>query len=233
MAEALASRPASRRPIASQAPPARTVTRGQGTRPLIVLIDNYDSFTYNLAHMLAAGGCYAEVIRNDEVTAEQVAASGPAGVVISPGPCGPADAGISVDVVRVCADKTPLLGICLGHQAIAAAFGARIIPAPRPVHGQVSDITHDGRGVLTGLPQRFEATRYHSLVVDEDSLPSSLVITARTGGGIPMGLRHTAHQTEGVQFHPESVLTTHGEQIIRNFAQAARASDPRAHRVIQ
>ena len=232
MAEALASRPADRRGIAGQAPPAGTVARRRGTRPLVVLIDNYDSFTYNLAHMLVACGCQVEVTRNDEVPAEHVAASRPAGVVISPGPCGPADAGISVGVVGACAGQAPLLGICLGHQAIAAAFGARIVPAPRPVHGQVSRITHDGRGVLAGLPQPFVATRYHSLVVDQDSLPSFLVITARTGRGIPMGLRHTAHQVEGVQFHPESILTTHGEQIIRNFARAARASDAPAHRVV-
>ena len=226
LAMALATRPARRGGIALPAPPARTRARRQGTRPAVVLIDNYDSFTYNLAHMLAVGGCQVEVVRNDEVTADQVVDSGPAGVVISPGPCGPADAGISVGVVRACAGTTPLLGICLGHQAIAAAFGGSIIPAPRPVHGMVSDITHDGRGILTGLPQPFQATRYHSLIVDEDSLPSLLVITARAGRRIPMGLRHTTHQIEGVQFHPESILTTHGEKIIRNFIQATHAAHP-------
>ena len=177
-------------------------------------------------HMLVTNGCHVEVVRNDEVTAEQVAAFSPAGVVISPGPCGPADARISIDVARACAGATPLLGICLGYQAIAAAFGARIIPATRPVHGQAWAISHDGRGVLTGLPRPFRATRYHSLVVDEDSLPSSLLITARADGRIPMGLRHTSHQIEGVQFHPESILTAHGDKIIRNFIQAVRAAHP-------
>jgi para-aminobenzoate synthetase/4-amino-4-deoxychorismate lyase len=217
-----ARQPASDSRILGRALPARTTrARGGGAQPAIILIDNYDSFTYNLAHMLVTSGCQVEVVRNDEVPAEYIAASSPAGVVISPGPCGPADAGISIDVVRACDGQTPLLGICLGHQAIAAAFGATIIPAPRPVHGQVSEITHDGRGLFTGLPQHFQATRYHSLMVDENSLPSSLIITARTRGRIPMALRHTTQPIEGVQFHPESILTTHGEKIIRNFVRAA------------
>jgi len=187
-----------------------------------VLIDNYDSFTHNLAHMLAACGCPVEVVRNDEVTIEQVASSGLAGVVISPGPCTPADAGISVEVVRACGGQVPVLGICLGHQAIAAAFGARIVPAPRPVHGQTSAITHDGRGFLAGLPQPFQATRYHSLIVDRHTLPPFLAVTATADDQIPMGLRHATQPTEGVQFHPESILTTCGQTIIRNFAQAIR-----------
>ena len=141
--------------------------------------------------------------------------------MISPGPCAPAEAGISVDVVRACAGTTPVLGICLGHQAIGAAYGARIVRAPRPVHGQAASISHDGRGVFAGLPASFDATRYHSLIVDEDSLPPGLLITAR-GGSLLMGLRHARDQVEGVQFHPESVLTAHGAAIIRNFVQAAR-----------
>jgi anthranilate synthase component 2 len=184
------------------------------------MIDNYDSFTYNLVHMLVVEGCQVEVVRNDEVTAAQVAAFGPAGIVISPGPCGPADAGISVDVVRACGDGTPLLGVCLGHQAVAAAFGARIVRAPEPVHGRTSAVEHDGQALFSGVPQRFEATRYHSLIVDEESLPASLRVTARTPDGLPMALRHATHPVEGMQFHPESVLTTHGPTIMRNFAQA-------------
>jgi len=185
--------------------------------PLVILIDNYDSFTWNLAHLLNIGGARVEVVRNDEVTAAQVAGAAPAGVVISPGPCAPAEAGISIEAVRACvAAGTPLLGICLGHQAIAAAFGVEIVRAPCPVHGQAFDVTHDGRGVLAGLPDPFTATRYHSLIVDESTLHPDLVITARSGG-LPMGVRHLTKPVEGVQFHPESILTPHGEQIIRNF----------------
>jgi para-aminobenzoate synthetase/4-amino-4-deoxychorismate lyase len=194
-------------------PPARA---GEA-RPAIVLIDNYDSFTYNLAHLLLRQGCQVEVVRNDEVCARDVAGFRPAGIVISPGPGTPADAGASIDIVRACAATIPLLGICLGHQAIAAAYGARIIAAAQPVHGQASVITHDGGGVLSGLPRRFPAARYHSLIVEEESLPPGLVITARGPGGIPMGLRHTRHPVEGLQFHPESILTPRGPDIIRNF----------------
>jgi anthranilate synthase component 2 len=186
------------------------------------VIDNYDSFTYNLAHLLLGSGCQVEVVRNDEVTAQEIAASGPDGIVISPGPGRPADAGISVGVVRACAPVLPVLGICLGHQAIAAAYGAAIIAAPEPVHGQSADITHDGRGVLAGLPARFRAARYHSLIVDQHSLPPGLVISARGPGGIPMGLRHARDLAEGLQFHPESILTAHGAAIIASFTRLAR-----------
>jgi len=151
------------------------------------------------------------------------AGAAPAGVVISPGPCAPAEAGISIDVVRSCAGVVPLLGICLGHQAIAAAFGADIVKAPRPVHGQAFPVTHDGGGVLAGLPSPFQATRYHSLIIDEATLPPELAVTARTDG-ITMAVSHRTRPVEGVQFHPESILTTHGSTIIAGFvAAAARA----------
>jgi anthranilate synthase/aminodeoxychorismate synthase-like glutamine amidotransferase len=197
------------------------VTERGAARPLVVLVDNYDSFTWNLAHLLDIAGARVEVVRNDEVTAGQVVAAAPAGVVISPGPCAPAEAGISVATVTACAAAgVPLLGICLGHQAIGAAFGADIIAAPRPVHGTAFPVTHDGAGVFRGLPSPFQATRYHSLIVDEATLPPDLLVTARTDG-IPMALRHATRPVEGVQFHPESILTTHGGAIIGNFVRSA------------
>ena len=206
---------------ASSGPVApRAETAPGPSRPLVVLIDNYDSFTWNLAHLLSTSGARVEVVRNDEVTAAQVVELAPAGVVISPGPCAPAEAGISVEAVRSCvAAGIPLLGICLGHQAIAAAFGGAIIRAPRPVHGQPFEVAHDGRGVFAGLPAAFQATRYHSLIIDERTLPPELTVTARTGA-LPMGIRHLAAPAEGVQFHPESILTPFGAVLIRNFVKA-------------
>jgi para-aminobenzoate synthetase/4-amino-4-deoxychorismate lyase len=202
--------------------------RAASAAPLIVLVDNYDSFTYNLAHLLLSHGGQVEVVRNDEVSAADIAGFGPDGIVISPGPGTPAEAGVSVGTVRACAASTPLLGICLGHQAIAAAYGGRVIVAPQPVHGVATPVSHDGQGVLAGLPQGFAAARYHSLIVDEGALPPGLLITARGPGGIPMGLRHAAHPAEGLQFHPESILTAHGAAIIRTFiGQARRTRRPR------
>ena len=211
------------RPVSPGRPESVPRARAGRGRPAIILVDNYDSFTYNLAHLLLSGGCQVDVVRNDEVSAQDIAAAGPAGIVISPGPCAPADAGISMATVRACGAVTPLLGICLGHQVIGAAYGARITTAPRPVHGRTSLITHDGRGLLSGLPRRFRAARYHSLIVEEDSLPPDVVITARGPGRIPMGLRHAQHSAEGVQFHPESILTTWGDAIIGNFIAAVRS----------
>ncbi len=210
-------------PVSPHRPGRTPPGRAGRARSAIVLVDNYDSFTYNLAHLLLSHECQVEVIRNDEVSASDIVDFAPDGIVISPGPGTPAEAGVSVDTVRACVATTPLLGICLGHQAIAAGYGARIITAQQPVHGQASQITHDGCGFLSGLPQRFHAARYHSLIVDESSLPPELVITARGPAGIPMGLRHARLPTEGLQFHPESILTTHGNDIIRNFVRAIRS----------
>jgi anthranilate synthase/aminodeoxychorismate synthase-like glutamine amidotransferase len=171
--------------------------------------------------MLDTAGARVEVVRNDEVTASQVIEAGPAGVVISPGPCAPAEAGISVAAVTACAQAgVPLLGICLGHQAIGVAFGAQVVKAPSPVHGQAFPVTHRGRGVLAGLPSPFQATRYHSLILDEATLPPDLAVTARTDG-IVMAVRHRSRPVEGVQFHPESILTTHGSAIIASFVAGA------------
>jgi para-aminobenzoate synthetase / 4-amino-4-deoxychorismate lyase len=216
---------------ASSSRPRRTPRRGD--LPLVLLIDNYDSFTYNLAHLLSSNGCQVEVIRSDEASARDIAAFAPDGVVISPGPGTPADAGISIPAVRACGPVIPLLGICLGHQAIAAAYGATIVAAPQPTHGRASPITHDGSGVLAGLSQPFLAARYHSLIIDETTLPPDLLITARGPGGIPMGLRHAHYPIEGLQFHPESILTTHGAIIIRNFIRVAKETNARLDRAQQ
>jgi anthranilate synthase/aminodeoxychorismate synthase-like glutamine amidotransferase len=200
--------------------PAPRLTPAAGP-PLVILIDNYDSFTWNLAHLLGTAGARVEVVRNDEVTASQIIAAEPAGVVISPGPCAPAEAGISIAAVAACAQaRVPLLGICLGYQAIGAAFGARVVKAPSPVHGKAYPVTHHGHGVLAGLPNPFHATRYHSLIIDEATLPPELAVTARTDG-ITMAVSHRTRPVEGVQFHPESILTTHGSTIIAGFVVAA------------
>jgi len=191
-------------------------------RRSVIVIDNYDSFTYNLVHMLRACDCEVEVVRNDEVSAEQVTSSGARGILISPGPCAPAEAGVSIETVRNCG-STPVLGVCLGHQVIAAALGGGIVRAVVPVHGKTSAITHDGKGVLSGLPPRFEATRYHSLVVEEASLPGCLEVSARTDDGVIMAIRHSSRPVEGVQFHPESILTSGGQVIIENFIRMLEA----------
>ena len=184
---------------------------------MIVVIDNYDSFTYNLVQYLQELGAEVEVYRNDRITLDGVAARGPQAIVISPGPKTPDAAGITLDVVRAFSGRVPILGVCLGHQAIGQAFGGRVVRAPSLMHGKTSLIHHDGKTLFAGLPDPFEATRYHSLVVDPDSVPEVLEISARTEEGVVMGLRHRRHPTEGVQFHPESVLTLHGKALLKNF----------------
>jgi anthranilate synthase/aminodeoxychorismate synthase-like glutamine amidotransferase len=184
----------------------------------VLMIDNYDSFTYNLVQYLGELGADVEVFRNDAVGCEELIARKPAGVVISPGPGEPGDAGISVAMVHACAERgLPLLGVCLGHQAIGLAFGGRIVRARSIMHGKVSPIAHDGRGLFEGLPSPFEATRYHSLVIDEASCPAVLEISARTPDAEIMAVRHRARPIEGVQFHPESILTREGKPLLRRF----------------
>lgn len=188
---------------------------------MILLIDNYDSFVHNLARYLIELGCQTHVIRNDAITVEEIRRLVPAGIVISPGPCTPAEAGISCDVIREFGATIPLLGVCLGHQAIAAALGGRVIRAKEPVHGRTSLVYHNGTSLFAGLPSPFRATRYHSLIVEESTLPKELVVTARTSDGVPMALAHRSWPVWGVQFHPESVLTQHGRQLLANFLDLA------------
>jgi len=184
---------------------------------MILLLDNYDSFTYNLAQYLGELGCYVEVHRNDKISVEEIVRRKPERIVISPGPCTPQEAGISVELVERLAGRFPILGVCLGHQAIGAAFGGKIIRAPKLFHGKTSQIRHDGSGVFRGLPNPFTATRYHSLIVERKSLPAQLQVTAETDDDIIMGIQHRDYPLMGVQFHPESVLTDSGKQLLKNF----------------
>ncbi|MFT4571611.1 MAG: anthranilate synthase/aminodeoxychorismate synthase-like glutamine amidotransferase [Hyphomicrobiaceae bacterium] len=181
------------------------------------MIDNYDSFTYNLVQYFGELGADVHVFRNDEIDLETIEAKKPAGIVLSPGPCDPDRAGISLSVVERFAGRIPLLGVCLGHQCIGQAYGGRIVQADRMMHGKTSPIEHDGRGVFEGLPQGFAATRYHSLVVERASIPDVLEISAWTEEGEIMGLRHRERDVEGVQFHPESILTAEGKRLLGNF----------------
>jgi len=183
----------------------------------LLMIDNYDSFTYNLVQYLAELGADVDVRRNDAITVDEVEALAPDAVVISPGPCTPREAGVSVPVIQRLAGRVPLLGVCLGHQAIGAAFGADIVRAPRIMHGKTSPIHHDGRGVFADLPDPFDATRYHSLVIDPATLPAELERAAWTDQGEIMGVRHRTALVEGVQFHPESILTLAGKRLLQNF----------------
>ena len=186
---------------------------------MILLLDNYDSFTYNLAQYLGELGCEVEVHRNDKISVDDIARRKPERIVISPGPCTPEEAGISIELIQRLAGKFPILGVCLGHQAMGAAFGGKVVRAPRIFHGKTSEIRHDGKGIFRDLPKPFTATRYHSLIVEKKSLPRELTITAETADGTIMGLRHRRHKMEGVQFHPESVLTQDGKKLLKNFLE--------------
>ena len=184
---------------------------------MLLVIDNYDSFTYNLVQYLGELGQEVRVVRNDEIAATDIAGVAPSHIVISPGPCTPNEAGISLDTIRQYAGKIPILGVCLGHQSIGQAFGGKVVRAARVMHGKTSPILHEGQGVFAGLPSPFEATRYHSLLVERASLPDCLEVTARTAEDEIMGLRHKTLPVEGVQFHPESFLTKAGKDLLANF----------------
>jgi para-aminobenzoate synthetase component 2 len=188
--------------------------------PHVVVVDNYDSFTYNLVQYLLALGATCDVRLNDRTTSAEIEAAKPNGILLSPGPGTPDDAGVTLEVIRNLSAKVPIFGVCLGHQSIGQAYGGNVIRAPRLMHGKTSPIEHDGRGLFAGVPSPFEATRYHSLIVEESSLPASLEVSARTAEGEIMGLRHKTHPVEGVQFHPESILTDHGLKLVENWLKA-------------
>jgi anthranilate synthase/aminodeoxychorismate synthase-like glutamine amidotransferase len=194
----------------------------------VFILDNYDSFTYNLVQMLGILGCDSVVRRNDEVTVDEVRALHPSAVVVSPGPCTPSEAGISVALITSLRGECPILGVCLGHQSIAAAFGGGVVRAHEPVHGKTSRILHDGRTIFRNVEDGFRATRYHSLVVDRRGLPDCLEVSAWTEDGTIMGIRHLEYSIEGVQFHPESILTTEGKRILGNFLAGSTGFHPRS-----
>jgi anthranilate synthase component 2 len=188
---------------------------------MLVLIDNYDSFAYNLVHYLGELGAQCRVFRNDKITAAEVLGLKPSGIVLSPGPCTPSDAGICLELIEKAAASVPILGVCLGHQAIGQAFGGQVVRAPAPMHGKLSRITHTAKGVFKGLPKTFEVTRYHSLTVAPDSVPDCLAVTAKTTNGVIMGLQHKRLPVHGVQFHPESIASEHGHALLANFLDLA------------
>ena len=194
---------------------------------MVLMIDNYDSFTYNLVQYLAELGAQVRVVRNDEISVDEVRSLAPRAIVISPGPSAPDQAGISLELVQHLAGRVPIFGVCLGHQTIGQAFGGKVVRAKRVMHGKVSAVRHDGEGVFRGLPAEFRATRYHSLAVERESLPTCLKITAEAEDGEIMGLRHREYAVEGVQFHPEALLTEHGHRMLQNFIEAAgRRNEP-------
>ena len=191
--------------------------------PSVTLIDNYDSFTFNLVHYLGALGATVKVVRNDQASVEDIVGDAPGAIVLSPGPCTPREAGICLDLIREASPRIPILGVCLGHQAIGEVFGGEVVRAPTPVHGKVAEIFHKGETLFHGLPSPFKATRYHSLVVRRDTLPTELAITAQTSDGLIMGLSHIARPVHGVQFHPESIASEHGHALLRNFLDLAES----------
>ncbi|MBO8165518.1 MAG: aminodeoxychorismate/anthranilate synthase component II [Brevibacillus sp.] len=184
---------------------------------MIVMIDNYDSFTYNLVQYVGELGEELKVYRNDQITLAEIERLDPDYLMISPGPCTPDDAGISMDVIRHFAGRIPILGVCLGHQSIGQVFGAKVVRAERLMHGKTSDVYHDSQTIFRGIPSPFTAARYHSLILDPDSIPDVLQVTAHTAEGEIMGVRHNVYPVEGVQFHPESIITQHGKQLLKNF----------------
>jgi len=184
---------------------------------MYILIDNYDSFTYNLYHYVMELGAKVEVWRNDQISVADVLAKNPKGIIISPGPCSPTEAGICLELIEAAAGKVPIFGVCLGFQSIGQAFGGDVVRAPYVMHGKISDITHTGQGVFNGLPSPYQATRYHSLIVERSTLPDCLEVTAETADGLIMGLQHKTLPLYGVQFHPESIASEHGHALLKNF----------------
>jgi anthranilate synthase component II len=194
---------------------------------MLVLIDNYDSFTYNLVHFLGELGAACRVFRNDKISVEGVLKLKPKGIVLSPGPCTPNEAGICLALIAEAGPKVPVLGVCLGHQAIGQAYGGKVVRAPAPMHGKLSRIGHAGKGVFKALPKSFEVTRYHSLIVERAGLPDCLAVTAKTADGLIMGLQHKTHPVHGVQFHPESIASENGHALLANFLELAGLSPRR------
>jgi anthranilate synthase component 2 len=192
---------------------------------MILLIDNYDSFTFNLVHFLGDLGAACDVRRNDTLTPDEALALDPDAIVLSPGPCSPNEAGICCDLIRAAAGRVPILGVCLGHQAIGQVFGGEVVRAPKPMHGKVSPVLHDGTDVFAGLPTPFGATRYHSLTLRPETFPDTLRVTARTEDGVIMGLRHEVFPVFGVQFHPESIASQYGHDLLANFLAIARGAN--------
>ncbi len=188
---------------------------------MFLLIDNYDSFTYNLVHYFGELGADVEVRRNDVLTADEALAMQPQGIILSPGPCDPDQAGICLELIEKATGKLPIFGVCLGHQSIGQAFGGKIVRAPAPMHGKISTITNTGKGVFEGLPESFEVTRYHSLTIDPENLPDCLEVTARSEDGVIMGVQHKDFPIHGVQFHPESIASEHGHKLLDNFLKLA------------